>query len=224
MNKVKSKTITSDLRGEPPPIKNQLNWGYLIRELKGLIRDWSLLRMLCFCIWHLTQKSKAIHKKEKQKEMERNHTKTQQDFFFILFTTPFSFTLLNIWTSCGLPLWKIVKSLFLLKGLIRDWSLLSMLCFCIWHPTQKRKAIHKKEKQKEMERNHTKTQQKLASPKNFLLFTTPLPIGGGRIILANFLLITPPLLINVQHYDQWLSEVASGGQMNKCDNSTYTGA
>ena len=40
--------------------------------------------------------------------MERNHTKTQQDFFFILFTTPFSFTLLNIWASCGLPLWKIV--------------------------------------------------------------------------------------------------------------------
>ena len=67
-----------------------------------------------------------------------------------------------------------------------------MLCFCIWHLTQKRKAIHKKEKQKEMERNHTKTQQKLASPKNFLLFTPPLPIGGGRIILAQLSSNHPP--------------------------------
>ena len=125
---------------------------------KGLIRDWSLLRMLCFCIWQLTQKRKAIHKKEKQKEMEGTIPKPSK-IFFILFTTPFSFTLLNIWTSCGLPLWKIVKSLFLLKGLIRDWSLLRMLCFCIWHPTQKSKAIHKKEKQKEMERNPKILQQ-----------------------------------------------------------------
>ena len=86
-----------------------------------------------------------------------------------------------------------------------------MLCFCIWHPTQKRKAIHKKEKQKEMERNHTKTQQKLASPKNFLLFTPPLPIGGGRIILAQLSSNHPPFTNQCPTLDVHVGVSTNGG-------------
>ena len=77
--------------------------------------------MLCFCIWQLTQKRKAIHKKEKQKEMERNHTKTQQEFFYIIHHPFFIYIIKHLDILWITPLENCQKFVFIKgfnKGLI----------------------------------------------------------------------------------------------------------